>query len=313
MKRRRRVKDLLRTGIIMLTGMRVFILVLAVPLVLYASVPSEARVAVSETVLQRILRTGTVRIGYAAEAPYAMPAPDGRVTGEGPEVARKVFERMGVRTVVAIESEFGLLIHDLKAGRFDVIATGMYILPDRCRQIAFSEPTYRAVNQLGQGFAVQAGNPRNLHAYGDVARDRSIRLGIVAGTVEHRFASKAGIRNEQIVLFPSAALAARSLRAGRVDAYAATAKAVDALVERYPRGLERARPFYGQMDAAGIEQVHYGASGFRFQDADLLAAFNEHLQAFLGTPEHLALVANFGVTKYELPDRTAAEICRRRG
>jgi polar amino acid transport system substrate-binding protein len=313
MKRRRRVKDLLRAGIIMLTGMRGLFLLLAVPLVLYAPAAFEARAATPETALQRILRTGTVRIGYAAEAPYAIPAPGGRVTGEGPEVARKVFERMGVRTVVAIESEFGLLIHDLKAGRFDVIATGMYILPDRCRQIAFSEPTYRAVNQLGRGFAVQAGNPRNLHAYGDVARDRSIRLGVVAGTIEHRFASKAGIRDEQIVLFPNAALAARSLRVGRIDAYAATAKAVDALVERYPRKLERAKPFDGRTNAAGIEQVHYGAPGFRFQDADLLAVFNKHLKEFLGTPEHLALVANFGVTKYELPDRTTAEICRRRG
>lgn len=115
------------------------------------------------------------------------------------------------------------------------------------------------------------------------------------------------------MLFPNAALAARSLRAGRIDAYAATAKAVDALVEWYPRRLERAKPFYGQTDAAGVEQVHYGAPGFRFQDADLLAAFNKHLVEFLGTPEHLALVANFGVTKYELPDRTTAEICRRRG
>lgn len=313
MKRRRRVKDLLRAGIIMLTGMKVLLLVLAVPPVLYASAASEARAEAPETGLQRILRTGTVRIGYAAEAPYAIPASDGRVTGEGPEVARRVFERMGVRNVVAIESEFAMLIHDLIAGRFDVIATGMYILPDRCRQIAFSEPTYRAVNQLGQGFAVQAGNPRNLHGYGDVANDRSIRLGVVAGTIEHRYARKAGIGDEQIVLFPSAALAARSLRAGRIDAYAATAKAVDALVERNPRRLERAKPIYGQTDAAGSKQVHYGASGFRFQDADLLAAFNKHLLEFLGTPEHLALVVNFGVTKYELPDRTAAEICRRRG
>jgi polar amino acid transport system substrate-binding protein len=313
MKRRRRVKDLLRAGIIMLMGMRVLVLLLATPLVLYAPAAFEAHAAVPETALQRILRTGTVRIGYAAEAPYAISSPDGRVTGEGPEVARKVFERMGVRNVVAIESEFGMLIHNLKAKRFDVIATGMYILPDRCRQIAFSEPTYKAVNQLGQGMAVAAGNPRNIHAYDDVANDRSIRLGVVAGTIEHRFAREAGIGDEQIMLFPSAAQAARSLRAGRIDAYAATAKAVDALVERYPRRLERAKPFDSQRDAAVIGQVYYGASGFRFQDDDLLAAFNKHLLGFLGTPEHLALVANFGVTKYELPDRTTAEICRRRG
>lgn len=150
MKRRRRVKDLLRSGIIMLTGMKGLFLLLAVPLVLCATTAFEAHAATPETALQRILRTGTVRIGYAAEAPYAILALDGRVTGEGPEVARKVFERMGVRNVVAIESEFGMLMHDLKAKRFDVIATGMYILSDRCRQIAFSEPTYRVSTSWGR-------------------------------------------------------------------------------------------------------------------------------------------------------------------
>lgn len=308
-----RVKELLRTGVVMLNPVKLLALAVAVPFLLCAAANPGARAAAPESALQRILRTGTVRIGFAAEAPYAYLEPGGRVTGEGPEVARKVFARMGVNNVQMVESEFGMLIHDLKAGRFDVIATGMYILPDRCRQIAFSEPTYRAVNQLGQGLAVRAGNPRNLHAYGDIAIDRTIRLGVVAGTIEHRYARAAGIRDEQIVLFPNAVSAGRSLRAGRIDAYAATAKAVEALVERYPRGLERAKPFYSRIPAAGPETVHYGASGFRFQDADLLAAFNKHLLEFRGTVEHLALVSKFGVTKDELPDLMTAEICRRRG
>ena len=313
MIRRCRVKELLKAGIAMLNPITLLAVTVAVPFLLCAAFNPGARAASPESTLQRILRTGTVRVGFADEAPYAYLGPGGRVTGEGPEVARKVFALMGVNTVLMVESEFGMLIHDLKAGRFDVIAAGMYILPDRCRQIAFSEPTYRAVNQLGQGLAVKAGNPRNLHAYGDVAINHTIRLGVVAGTIEHRYARAAGIRDEQIVLFPNAVSAARSLRAGRIDAYAATAKAVEALVERYPRGLERARPFDGRTSANGVETIHYGASGFRFQDADLLAAFNKHLLEFRGTPEHLALVSRFGVTKDELPDLTAAEICRRRG
>ena len=96
MKRRRRVKDLLRSGIIMLTGMRGLFLCWRFRWCYMHLAAFEARAAAPETALQRILRTGTVRIGYAAEAPYAIPAPGGRVTGEGPEVARKVFERMGV-------------------------------------------------------------------------------------------------------------------------------------------------------------------------------------------------------------------------
>ena len=37
------------------------------------------------------------------------------------------------------------------AGRFDIIAAGMYVTPERCRQVAFSEPTYA----VGEGFVVE--------------------------------------------------------------------------------------------------------------------------------------------------------------
>ena len=89
--------------------------------------------AFAETTLQRIQRTGEVRIGYANEAPFAYTAPDGTVTGESPEIAKKVFAKLGVKKVDAVLTEWGSLIPGLKAGRFDVIAAGMYITPERCK------------------------------------------------------------------------------------------------------------------------------------------------------------------------------------
>lgn len=47
--------------------------------------------SVSEDSAARIARTGVVRIGYAVEPPFALVAPQGRVTGESPEVARAVW------------------------------------------------------------------------------------------------------------------------------------------------------------------------------------------------------------------------------
>ncbi|WP_192499078.1 transporter substrate-binding domain-containing protein [Skermanella pratensis] len=159
--------------------------------------------------LDRIMRTRTVRIGYAPLPPFSYRLPDGRVTGEAPEVARRVFARLGVREIRAVEVEFAALIRDLRAGVFDVIASGMYVLPERCRQIAFSAPTYRAVNHLGKGLAVRAGNPRDIHSYDDIAKDPSVRLGVVAGTIERSHAQAAGIRDSQLAIFPNVAAAAR--------------------------------------------------------------------------------------------------------
>jgi polar amino acid transport system substrate-binding protein len=54
----------------------------------------------------------------------------------------------------------------------------------------------------------------------------------------------------------------------------------------------------------------HGGFGFRTADRDLLAAFNEHLKAFLGTKEHLDLVTPLGFGKGFLPTKSTAELCQ---
>ena len=132
--------------------------------VLLAVVLGSGAASSAETALEQISRIGVVRLGYAPEPPFSFRLPDGRLTGSGPEVARRVFAAMGIGEIQGVESEFGALIRDLGAERFDVIANGMFVLPDRCRDVAFSEPFFKA----GAGFAVRPGNPANLHGFDDV-------------------------------------------------------------------------------------------------------------------------------------------------
>jgi len=260
--------------------------------------------ALAETTLERIRRTGEVRIGYAPEVPFAFRTPDGQLDGIGPAVVRRVFALMGIHAVQVVESEFAAMLRELRAGRFDVAAVGMFVLPERCRQAIFSEPAFKA----GTGFAVRPGNPRGLHGFEDVARDRSIRLGAVAGAVELDYARAAGVGEEQLVIFPDAATAAAGVKAGRVDAYAAMALTVQSLVQRAPRQLERAEPFRNPV-IRGRTSLDHGAYAFRPEDADLRDAFNRHLAELLPTPEYLELLAPFGLTRENLPDRTTAQLC----
>jgi polar amino acid transport system substrate-binding protein len=263
--------------------------------------PNGAR---AEALLERLQHAGEIRLGYAGEAPYAYRAPDGRLTGEAIEVARRIFAEMGVTRVVGMQTEFGSLIHDLNAERFDVIAAGMFILPERCAQIAFSEPSF----VVGQAFAVRPGNPKRLHAYEDVAGDPSLRLATVTGTAELDYGRALGIADSQMMVFPDAATAADGVISGRADAYAGTALTIQRLVVQRPTLLERAQPFRNPT-IAGREVLGYGAFGFRLADAKLRDEFDRHLLMFRGTPEHLALVAPFGFTAAEMPERTTAEIC----
>ncbi|WP_448192655.1 ectoine/hydroxyectoine ABC transporter substrate-binding protein EhuB [Azospirillum sp. sgz301742] len=251
---------------------------------------------------------GSIDALYAPEAPFSFRTPDGRLTGIGPEVVRRVFAMMGVAKAVGVESEFGALIRDLRAGRFDVIGTGMFILPERCRQAVFSEPIFKA----GSGFAVRPGNPRNLHGFEDVAADPSVRLSIVAGAVELDYARALGVAENQLVIFPDAAAAANGVKAGRVDAYAAMAVTVQDQVQRSPRQMERAEPFRNP-PGNGTGLLDHSGFAFRPEDTDLRNAFNHHLRELLRSPGYPDLVAPFGFTAAERADRTTSELCAPRG
>lgn len=260
------------------------------------------------TTLERIRQAGAVPIGYANEAPYAYVDPEtGAVTGESPEIARVILERMGLGRVEGVLTEFGSLIPALKADRFDLIAAGMYITPERCEQIAFSNPTYG----IGQAFLVKEGNPLDLHGYEDIAAHARARLGVVAGGVELGYARALEIPDGRIVVLPDAPSAVAAVQAGRVDAYAGTSLTIRTMLGKAEgRGLEEAAPFTDPV-IDGKRVIGYGAFGFRKEDRRLRDTFNRHLEAFIGTEEHLELVRRFGFTKADLPGEVAAEeLCR---
>lgn len=250
-----------------------------------------------ETTLQRIQRTGKVRIAYANEAPFGFKdLTTGEVTGEAPEIAREIFKRMGVTGIETTLADFGQLIPGLRAGRFDVIAAGMYITPERARQIRFSNPTYA----VGEGFLVKAGNPKSLHSFADVLNNDTVLLGVVGGTVELTIAEQMKIPAGRIVVFPDNGAALAGLKAGRIDAFAGTALTVLDLLNKSPGAdVERAEPF--TQPTVGRRALSYGAFGFRLDDATLVDAFNKELSTFIGSEEHQALVAPFGFTTTELP------------
>jgi len=259
-----------------------------------------------QSTLQAAKQAGTVRIGYANEAPFAyMDSASGKLTGEAVEIAREVLKRMGIDKVEGVLTEFGSLIPGLQAKRFDVIAAGMYVTPERCKQVIFSNPTYG----VDAAFLVKKGNPRQLHSYQDVA-SKDAKLGVVVGAIEAEYASKTGVQAGQMVVFPDAASALAGVQAGRADAYAATALTINDLMKKSAAAdLERAQPFTNPtVDGKSVRG--YGAFAFRPEDQDFADAFNAELANFLGSPEHRKLVEPFGFTEAELPrDMTAAQLC----
>ncbi len=257
--------------------------------------------ASAASTLEKARKSGSIRIGFANEAPFGYATPDGKATGESPEIARYVAKKIGIGKVEAVLTEWASLIPGLRAHRFDVIAAGMFITPPRCKQVAFSNPTYR----LGSGFLVKAGNPLGLHSYKDVAGNASVKLAVMAGAVEQGYATRAGIPEDRIVTLPDQVSMLSAVRFGRADAAALTALSIRRMAKKGGDRVAMAKPFKTPAYAFG-----YGAFAFRKDDKALRQAFDKVLASFIGSKAHLALVAPFGFTRAELPGKaTAAKLC----
>jgi polar amino acid transport system substrate-binding protein len=265
--------------------------------IVVAAAPS----ALAESTLETARENGYIRVGFANEAPFGYATPEGKLTGEAPEVAKAILEKMGIAQVDGVLTEFGSLIPGLKAGRFDIIAAGMFINPKRCKEIAFSEPSYG----IGQAFLVAEGNPKGLKDYGSVADDAGVKLAVMAGAVEAGYAKDSGVKQDQLVVLPDGPSLLAAVQAGRADAAALTALSIANLASK-GNGVEMTEPF---AMVAGKSVMGHGAFGFRQEDTDLLAEFNKHLKEYIGSKEHLDLVTPFGFGEGYLPTKTTAELC----
>src|SRR5260370_38797688 len=83
---------------------------------------------------------------------------------------------MGIPEVDGVLTEFGSLIPGVKAKRFDIIAAGMFINSKRCKEIAFSEPSYG----IGEAILVKKGNPSSIKDLANFANNKNLNLWVMA-------------------------------------------------------------------------------------------------------------------------------------
>lgn len=257
----------------------------------------------AQSTLEKIKRDGVVTVAIADEAPYGYRGADGRVTGEAPEIARRILRDIDPDIQIEfVSADFGDLIPGLRNDTFDIAAAGMFITPSRCAEVAFSDPTY----VVGEAFAVKRGNPKQITDFASISDHREASVGLIAGTVEYNFALVAGIPADRAPLYRSFTKAISALKAGDVDAVAMTALTARDIVAD-DADLEATAQFFPEIDGEVLKG--YGGFAFRKEDADLVDAFNKRLHAFIGSDQHLELVGEFGFGEDMLPDKTAAELC----
>lgn len=262
--------------------------------------------ALAETTKERILREGRIVIGIHNRSPWGFrDEKTGEPTGWHPDILKAAFADLGVRNLEFQVTEFGALIPGLLAGRFDAVASGLAITPDRCKQVAFGAPDLQAPDAA----IVLAGNPKNIHGYADIAADEDMIMGAGRGSVVTTNAKAAGVPESRMLLFPDIESNLSALRAGRIDtALMASPTVIGLLAGKGAEGLERAAPF-----DVGQAHTNYAAIAFRKEDVDLRATYDEQLAKLKGTEAFAAIMKKYGFGAPETvpPGITTADLCNR--
>ena len=108
-------------------------------LVTCARAPKEEAAEVQESMIDRIMKRGILKVGLDIFVPWSFKDKDGNLVGFEVDVAPQLAEDMGVE-VEFVPTEWSGIIPALLTGKFDVIIGGMGITTERALKINYSIP-----------------------------------------------------------------------------------------------------------------------------------------------------------------------------
>jgi polar amino acid transport system substrate-binding protein len=216
--------------------------------------------------LAQAKENGTVKVAISNELPYAKLEPGGKATGADPDIARAAMQQEGVKDIEGIVTDYDAMIPGLQADQWDMVAAGLQVYEDRCKQVLFSEPTI-ADEQVA---VVKSGNPKSITSYKSIADDPSIKFAVIRGTTYDTEGQENGVKEDQMVGVPDTKSGVAAVSAGRADVHTLLARAAASLEEQ------------GAMDGLEVTPVEgtkpqVSAVAFNKDDADLRDAFNAGL------------------------------------
>ena len=241
--------------------------------------------------MDRIAAGESVRIGFAAEPPFAYPGDNGESLGFANAIAIGTLEKMGYTNVEPVVTDWGGLVPALAAGRLDIITGGMYILGERCKSVSFSDP----VAAVGDAFIVPKGNPKTLNTYAEVAAQGAI-LATVSGHNTNAAATREGVAEANMMQLPGVTEVLAAVQAGRADAGIMPALSAIRMAALNPDTISAT-----EQTALPEWTLSYVGLGFRPEDDDFRKAFNAALKDYIGSDAMMAAVAPFEYLPSNLP------------
>src|SRR5262245_47329548 len=242
---------------------------------------------------------GFARVAIANEPPYTAVAADGKVSGAAPDVAREIFKRLGVSDIVASISEYGAMIPGLQAGRFDVVTAGLFMKPERCAAVVYSEP----VLCDAEAMLVKKGNPKGFKSYEDVAKDETATIGAPGGGTEEKLALNAGVPRERVIVVPDGQSGLKMLQDGRIDAYSLPVLSINDLKKKSgDETIEVVAPVVGA-------PVYCDGTAFNKADTALRDAYDVELKKLKESGEFAKIIEPYGFSAAAAMSTSRDKLC----
>ena len=249
--------------------------------------------------LEELKAQGFARVAIANEPPYTAVAADGKVSGAAPDVAREIFKRLGVNDIVASISEYGAMIPGLQAGRFDVVTAGLFMKPERCAAVVYSEP----VLCDAEAMLVKKGNPKGFKSYEDIAKNPDARLGAPGGGTEEKLALDAGVPRDRVIVVPDGQSGLKMLQDGRIDAYSLPVLSINDLVKKAnDPNLEVVAPVV-------VAPVYCDGAAFHKDDVALRDAFDVELKKLKESGEFAKIIEPYGFSAQAAMSTSREKLC----
>jgi polar amino acid transport system substrate-binding protein len=256
-------------------------------------------VSADDSKLEQLKAQGFARIAIANEPPFTAVGADGKVSGAAPDVAREIFKRLGVADVVASISEYGAMIPGLQAGRHDAVTAGLFMKPERCAAVAYSEP----VLCDAEAFLLKKGNPKGFQSYADIAKDPSGTIGAPGGGTEEKLALEAGVPRDRVIVVPDGQSGLKMLQDGRIDAYSLPVLSINDLVKKAnDPSLEVVAPVVGA-------PVYCDGAAFKKGDEALRDAFDVELAKLKESGEFAKIIEPYGFSAKAAMSTTREKLC----
>ncbi len=133
----------------------------------------------TQTAYDRVLETGTIRLGYVPYPPGLIEDPNTKkVSGIFPEVIEEAAHNLGLKVEWKEEVGWGTMIEGLKANRYDLIGSPVWPLSDRAKVADFTVPVYYG----GLAAYVRADDHR-FDGHLDLLNDATVKIATIDGEV----------------------------------------------------------------------------------------------------------------------------------